>query len=123
MPSTGHPISKDVPSSAIVKPPDPNSNVFPSTSSLRTTNNLPSTINLHQRVVPDFTVFCQTNFCLCQLPKEHDDLSESTKFKKIGNRFRPVPKNESLFTYHRINLKNIQQQTFEFHSTNSLCAS
>ena len=48
MPSTYHPIPKDVPLLAIVKPSDPNSSVFHSTNSLRTTNNLPSTINLQQ---------------------------------------------------------------------------
>ena len=80
---TDHLIPKDVPSPAIFKPPDPNSNVFQSMNFLQT-NNLLSTINLQQRVFPDLAIsWCQTNFRLCQLPKEPDHL--------IGNCFRPIP--------------------------------
>ena len=44
MPSTDHPIPKDVYLPATVKPPDPNSNVFQFTNYLREINNLPSTM-------------------------------------------------------------------------------
>ena len=53
MPSTDHSIPKNVPSPAIVKPPDPNSNIFHSTNSICTrcqANKSPATIQLQQRI-------------------------------------------------------------------------
>ena len=96
MPSTDHPIPKDVPLPSIFKPPDPDSNVFQPMSFLQI-NNLPSTINLQRRVFPDFAIFwCHTNFRLRQIPKDPDHL--------IGNRFWPVPNLPSTI--------NLQQQVF-----------
>ena len=77
MPSTNYPIPKDVPSLAIVKPSDPNSNGFQSKNSLctRWTKNKPSSTNLQQRIAPDFPKSCQKKFHILHLTKDPDPLS------------------------------------------------
>ena len=65
--------------SACLRPSKPGHSIE---THVRPVFDLQSTINLKQ-VSSEFTISCQMNSCLRQLPKEPDHL--------IGNRFRPVP--------------------------------
>ena len=106
--STDYPIPKDVSSPALIKTPGSNSNGFQSTNSLctRLTTNKPSSIDLQQRIAPDFANSCQTNFHTLHLTKEPEPLSETIKLKRNESFLAcPQKRNSNYWLYDTHHLK------------------